>query len=134
MDIIRDSFFEVVQKSISKTPHDSIIPLKRGYVSKISMLGTHNDVFLVCNKGFLKLFCANFLGDDNPDEQSLEDMQKELANLVVGHAKVLRENLGKHFDISIPDYLGQKIVKNYDHGLHFRINNARCSIYMRQVR
>lgn len=133
MEIIHNSFFDVVQNSINKTPSDSIMPLKRGYLSKISMLGTHNDVFLVFNKAFLRIFCASFLGDDNPDEQTLEDMAKELANLVVGRAKVMTQELGKKFNISTPDYLGHRLLKNYDHGLHFRLGAGRCSIYMRRT-
>ncbi|TLD97506.1 chemotaxis protein CheX [Helicobacter jaachi] len=134
MDIIHSSFFDIVQNSISKTPHDSIMPLKKGYLSKISMLGTHNDVFLLFNKAFLRIFCADFLGDKNPSEQSLEDMARELANLVVGRAKVMTQELGKNFNISTPEYLGYRLIKNYDHGLHFRLSRGRCSIYMRRVR
>lgn len=133
MDIIHNSFFDVVQKSISKTPHDSIMPLKRGYLSRISMVGTRNDVFLLFNKAFLRIFCVEFLGEENPSEQALEDMAKELANLVVGRAKVMTQELGKHFNISTPEYLGHRLIKNYDHGLHFRLKQGRCSIYMRRV-
>lgn len=133
MDIIHQSFFEVVQQSISKTPKDSIMPLKRGYLSQISMIGTHNDVFLIFNKAFLYRFCLEFLGEDNPDENALEDMAKELANLIVGHAKVITQAKGRSFNISTPHYLGHRLIKNYDHGLHFRLGSGRCSIYMRRT-
>lgn len=133
MDIIHRSFFDIVQNSINKTPHDSIMPLKKGYLSRISMIGTHNDVYLLFDKAFLRIFCVEFLGEENPDEQALEDMAKELANLTVGRAKVMTQELGKSFNISTPDFLGHRLIKNYDHGLHFRLDNGRCSIYMRRV-
>ncbi|RDU60118.1 chemotaxis protein CheX [Helicobacter marmotae] len=133
MDIIHNSFFDVVKNSINEIPSDSIMPLKRGYLSKISMIGTHNDVFLCFNKAFLRIFCLEFLDDSNPSEQALEDMARELANLVVGRAKVMTEELGKKFNISTPEYLGHRLIKNYDHGLHFRLKSGRCSIYMRRV-
>ncbi len=133
MEIIHNSFFDVVQNSINKIPRDSIMPLKKGYLSKISMLGTHNDVFLLFNKAFLRIFCTEFLGDEKPDENALEDMARELANLVVGRAKVMTQEIGKNFTISTPDYLGHRLIKNCDHGLHFRLGAGRCSIYMRRV-
>ena len=121
MDTIHRSFFDVIQKSINKTPTDSIMPLKKGYLSRISMIGTHNDVFLLFDKVFLRIFCREFLGDHNPSEQALEDMAKELANLTVGRAKVMAQDFGKSFDISTPEFLGHRLIKNHDHGLHFRL-------------
>lgn len=133
MEIIRKSFFDVVQGSINKTPHESIMPLKRGYLSKITMLGTHNDVYLLFNKAFLRLMCEHFLGDLEPSEESLEDMARELANLTIGHAKVKAQEEGGNFNISTPTYLGHCTIKDYDEGLHFRLSRGRCSIYMRRA-
>ncbi len=133
MDIIHRSFFDIVQKSINKIPTDSIMPLKKGYLSRISMIGTRNDVFLLFDKVFLRIFCEEFLGEHNPDEQALEDMAKELANLTVGRAKVMAQELGKSFNISTTEFLGHRLIKNHDHGLHFRLDNGHCSIYMRRI-
>ena len=55
MDIIHRSFFDIVQNSINKTPHDSIMPLKKGYLSRISMIGTHNNICFL-----IKHFCVFF--------------------------------------------------------------------------
>lgn len=133
MDIIHSSFFDIIKKSINQVPRDSIMPLKKGYLTKISMLGTHNDVYLLFNKEFLQIMCKYFLDENNPDESTLEDMAKELANLTVGRAKVMVEEAGKHFNISTPEYLGHRLISNYDHGLHFRLEEGRCSIYMRRT-
>lgn len=133
MEVIRNSFFDVIRDTINEVPKESIIPLKRGYLSKIGMLGTHNEVYLLFNKAFLELMSEKFLNERYPSEQALQDMAKELANLTVGRAKVRTQELGKQFDITTPEYLGHKLVKNYDHGLHFRLYNGRCSIYMRRT-
>ena len=94
MDIIRKSFIEVVQGSISQTPKDSILPLKKGYLTKISLLekqGTAREVFLLFDKAFLRIFCIQLLDDNNPNTETLEDIAKEIANLVVGMQKSLAQ-------------------------------------------
>lgn len=133
MEVIHNSFFDVIKGSVSKAPTDSIMPLKKGYLTRISMIGTKNDVFLLFNKAFLSNMCLYFLSEENPDESTLEDMAKELANLTVGRAKVVTQELGKHFDISTPEYLGHRLIKDYDKGLHFRLGKGRCSIYVRRI-
>lgn len=135
MDIIRQSFIEVLQESINKLPKDSILPIKKGYLTKISMLkGTEidKDVFLLFDKAFLKIIAKSMLQEDDPDKATLEDMAKELANLVVGHAKVLAKG-DKGFNISVPSYVGYKLLKDYDSGLHFKLGKGHCGIYVRKA-
>lgn len=135
MDIIRQSFIEVLQESINKLPKDSILPIKKGYLTKISMLkGTEidKDVFLLFDKAFLKIIVKSMLQEDDPDKATLEDMAKELANLVVGHAKVLAKG-DKGFNISVPSYVGYKLLKDYDSGLHFKLGKGHCGIYVRKA-
>ncbi|HIV49155.1 chemotaxis protein CheX [uncultured Helicobacter sp.] len=134
-DIIHQSFLEVVQESINKLPKDSILPIKKGYLTKISMLKgdvIDKDVFLLFDKAFLKIVAKALLEDTNPDKATLEDMAKELANLIVGHAKVIAKG-NKSFNISVPSYLGYKLIKDYDSGLHFKLGRGHCGIYVRKV-
>ncbi|PAF46845.1 chemotaxis protein CheX [Helicobacter sp. 12S02634-8] len=131
MQIIRESFFDVIQKMIGKTPKDSIMPLKRGYLSSIEMLESGIITYLCCNKPFLQILCKHFLLDENPTQDTLMDMSQELANLIIGRAKVITKQKGGNFNISTPKFLGIKLVKDYNKGLHFRLENGRCSIFMR---
>lgn len=134
MEIIKESFFEVINNSIGVSPQESIIPVKRGYLASIDTFSRQREleVYLVFNKKFLHFMCENFLGEENPSLEALEDMAKELANLVVGHAKVLTQNKNQNFTISTPQYLGVRVIKNYNHGLHFRLKGGgHCSIFMR---
>ena len=133
--VIHQSFIEVLQESINKTPKDSILPIKKGYLTKISMLkngAVDKDVFLLFDKAFLKIVAKAMLEEDNPDKATLEDMAKELANLIVGHAKVLAKG-DKGFNISVPSYLGYKLIKDYDSGLHFKLGRGHCGIYVRNA-
>ena len=135
--LIRQSFIEVVKNSIAKEPQDSILPLKKGYLTRIDTLDSESKtmqdvVFLLFDKPFLRIVWEEVLGDDDPDDQALEDMAKELTNLIVGHAKVLAQEAGeKAFNISLPEYLGIKLIKNYNKGLHFKLGQGHCGIYIR---
>ena len=121
MEIVRESFFEVIKKSIGVEPEESIIPLKRGYLVSIEMIGANKDVFLVFNKPFLRTMCHYFLSEDDPDNASLEDM-----------ARVLAQRSAKNFNISTPDFLGIRVITNYDQGMHFRLERkGHCSIFVR---
>ncbi|MCI6312981.1 MAG: chemotaxis protein CheX [Helicobacter sp.] len=135
MDVIRQSFIEVVQQSINKLPKDSLLPIKKGYLTKISMLKgstPDKDVFLLFDKAFLKIVAKAMLQDNDPNKETLEDMAKELANLIVGHAKMLAKG-NASFSISVPSYLGHKLIKDYDSGLHFKLGRGHCGIYVRNI-
>ena len=134
-EIIAQSFLEVLQESINKTPKDSILPIKKGYLAKISMLKGNvadKEVFLLFDKAFLTIITKALLEEESPDKATLDDMAKELANLIVGHAKVLAKG-DRSFNISVPSYLGYKLIKDYDSGLHFKLGRGHCGIYIRKA-
>ncbi|MDL0079451.1 MULTISPECIES: chemotaxis protein CheX [Helicobacter] len=132
MEVIKESFFEVIKDSISVEVEESIIPLKKGYLTSIEMIGRGTNVLLVFNKPFLKTMCLHFLDDSTPSDDALEDMARELANLTVGHAKVIAQKRNTSFNISTPEFLGIRVIKNYDQGIHFRLQGlGHCSIFLR---
>lgn len=132
MEVIKESFFEVIKDSISVEVEESIIPLKKGYLTSIEMIGRGTNVLLVFNKPFLKTMCLHFLDDSTPSDDALEDMARELANLTVGHAKVIAQKRNTSFNISTPEFLGIRVIKNYDQGIHFRLQSlGHCSIFLR---
>lgn len=132
MEVIKESFFEVIKDSISVEVEESIIPLKKGYLTSIEMIGRGTNVLLVFNKPFLKTMCLHFLDDRTPSDDALEDMARELANLTVGHAKVIAQKRNTSFNISTPEFLGIRVIKNYDQGIHFRLQGlGHCSIFLR---
>lgn len=135
MAIIRQSFIEVITDSIGITPRQSIMPLKFGYMVNIEMLGTGYLVLLVFDEIFLRVMSEEFLCEDNPSQSDLIDMAKELGNLTVGHAKVLaQEHKRESFKISTPNFLGVGELENHNHGLHFRLKDGHCSLFIRKVR
>lgn len=104
-NLVRESFLQVIRDSIDKIPELKSHQIKRGYSAKIDMIFDEKCVFvalLIFNKDFLKIMCRDFLLEEHPDLPTVIDMGKELANLTIGHAKVLGQQSDIAFKISTP--------------------------------
>lgn len=96
---------------------------KKGFVAKISINGDLNyDIFVVLPESKLKYIANLWFGDDNFD---VDDLTKEISNLIVGNAKVVASNKGISFDISTPEFLGEYNNIDYDDILKYKFKN-RC--------
>lgn len=131
-NLVRESFLQVVRDSIDKIPQLKVHQIKRGYSAKIDMIFNENCVFvalLMFNKDFLKIMCRDFLLEEHPDLPTVIDMGKELANLTIGHAKVLGQQHHIAFNISMP-YLGvSKNNKKPDISYELE-NKGYCNIFI----
>ncbi|MEO1927207.1 MAG: chemotaxis protein CheX [Nautiliaceae bacterium] len=98
---------------------------KEGFVSKISVSGDENyDIYIVLPHEKLSYIANYYFGDDNYD---VEDLTKEIANQIIGNAKIIAAKKNKNFDISIPEYLGEyKNDIEYDDMLSFKFNGDKC--------
>lgn len=71
-----------------------------------------NDVesqwYLLFKKHTLNEFSKALLFEDNLNEEDLDDLVKEIANMIIGSAKVILESNNKenNYRISTPDFLG----------------------------
>ncbi len=99
--------------------------LKEGVVSKISISGDENyDIYIVLPHEKLSYIANYYFGDDSYD---VEDLTKEIANQIIGNAKIIAAKKNKNFDISIPEYLGEyKNDIEYDDKLSFKFNGDKC--------
>jgi CheY-specific phosphatase CheX len=62
-------------------------------------------VYIATEHGFAQRVSKIYLEEDESDEETLIDMVLELANLIIGSAKVLAESEGKNpFSISTPNF------------------------------
>jgi len=97
---------------------------KKGFVAKISTNGDFNyDIFIVLPESKLKYIANLWFGEGEFDA---DDLTKEIANLIVGNAKVVASNKGINFDISTPEFLGEYNNNiDYDDILKYKFKN-RC--------
>ena len=100
MDILKRSFIEVMRMTIGMEPHPCTTPLENGYLSSIKLDDT--SIYILASKPLLLLLAKSLLFEDTPTEEVLQDLTKELANLIIGKAKILSQEAGKDPSISIP--------------------------------
>jgi len=103
----------------------------KGYVSKISINGDLNyDIFLILPKEKLDMISEIFF---ESKEYDLEDLTKEITNLIVGNSKVVAGENKIDFDISTPEFLGEfKNNINYDNKLCFETNGVKFYILYKE--
>ena len=147
MEILKKSFLEVMQ-TLNVSLHPHLTPLTQGYLASIKL----NDatIYILASTPLLTLLAQNLLFEDNPDVATLQDMTKELANLIVGKAKVLSQEKGQAASISTPLFCGQispdtaqdiaqdSVASEFASefqalpALHFKLDdNPACSIFMK---
>jgi chemotaxis protein CheY-P-specific phosphatase CheC len=101
------------------------------YVSSIELHSKkekeQNHFTLVLSESLLKQVCSVLLFEDEPDTATLEDMGTEVANQIIGNAKVLVESVKQEtLHLTIPKV--EKSIKLEDvvkkeHTLLFKFND-----------
>lgn len=74
---------------------------------KISGEQSYKITIYIADKSLTKMALL-FLNEDLPDMETKTDLIKEIANLIVGKAKVVAQSDGLIFDISTPSFEGDK--------------------------
>jgi CheY-specific phosphatase CheX len=120
--IIKESvknYLESIEASFNECDNKNI----KGYVSKVSISGDVNgDIYIVIPKRKLDLVSQYWFGDENYE---IEELVNEIANMIVGNAKVVAQKKGINFNISIPLFLGENIDNlEYDDILAFEYYNV----------
>lgn len=70
--------------------------------------GIENQWYLFFKKPTLNEFSKALLFEENLNEDDLDDLVKEVANMIIGSAKVSLETANRNHDykIGVPDFLG----------------------------
>lgn len=80
------------------------------YGTAITLYEDKNEIqwYLLFQKHTLNEFSKALLFEDNLSEDDLDDLSKEVANLIIGSAKVILENKNSNiqYKISTPRFLG----------------------------
>jgi len=96
-----------------------------GFVSKIEINGDINKgIYIFVPKETLDKISMLLFGDTDYD---LKDLTNEIANLIVGNAKVIASDENVHFNISTPEFLDIKDIK-YKNRKNYSINDECLSI------
>ncbi len=100
-------------------------PPKEGFISKIDIDGdVCKSVYLLVPKETLDSVSMLLFGEC---EYDLVDLVNEMANLIIGNAKVVAAEENVHFDISTPEFLDAKDI-NYESREDYSIDGECFSI------
>lgn len=128
MDVIIESFIETIQTTTGIIPAQTSQGITHGYCSKIST--NEANFFFYSNLEFLHFLSNAILFESAPQKEELYDLCNELANLVIGKAKVLYAKQNIQTTLSTPSFLGEmNSVPNHLEGIHFAVEKGKCSIY-----
>ncbi|CAM2784590.1 chemotaxis protein CheX [Helicobacter burdigaliensis] len=134
LEILQEAFRQVILDTMQMTLEYGSKDLKAGYLSSIEMIFDNQSrlkTTFVCSKEFLTLMALQMLGEDNPDELTLQDLSQEIANLTIGLGKVLAIKEGINFNISTPNIFGEGEFDIKDcQSLNFVVSNTYCSFYL----
>ncbi len=98
---------------------------KDGFISKIEIKGDINkSVHLFIPKETLDTVSMLLFGEK---DYNLPDLTNEIANLIVGNAKVIASNENVNFNISTPKFLDIKDIK-YENRKDYSIDGECFSI------
>ncbi len=76
------------------------------YIDIDSAASQTHRVYVACNDAMIAMIAELFLGEEESDQETLNDMALETTNMIVGSAKVLSEELsGQAFTIQTPHYV-----------------------------
>ena len=99
--------------------------IKEGFVSKISISGDENyDIYIIVPHEKLSYIANYYFGDNNYDAK---DLTNEIANQIIGNAKIIAAKKNVSFNIGVPEFLGEFDGNiDYDDMLSFRFNGDKC--------
>ena len=104
--------------------------VKEGFVSQIDISGDENlEIYLILPKDVLDTVSELLFGDKDYD---IEDLTKEIANLIVGNAKVLASEENIHFNITTPKF-HKNIDVSFDKRLDLILNDKCFSILFKEI-
>jgi len=128
--ILKEAIKNYVESIEAKISECKTTP-KKGFVSKISINGDENmDIFVVLPEKKLDYIAELWFGDS--DDYDKDDLTNEIANQIVGNAKIIAQKKGKNFDISTPEYLGEYKKIDYDEILKFKFKNRCFFVLMKE--
>ncbi len=104
------------------------------YIDIRSVSNSVYRVYIAMGAPLLSQITELFLGEENPDEDTLKEMLLETTNMIVGSAKVLAEDSGDAFSIETP-LIEQHMISNLAcHDIrHLKIDNHIMTIAMKEL-
>ena len=104
--------------------------IKEGYIGEVDIRGDENlNIYILLPKDVLDIVSELLFGDTDYD---IEDLSKEIANLIVGNAKVLASEENIYFNITTPKF-SKSLDIDYDKRVDLSIKGKCFSILFKEI-
>ncbi|QFR49357.1 chemotaxis protein CheX [Sulfurimonas lithotrophica] len=104
------------------------------YIDLDTHSGNKYRVYISADKSFIQKVSYIFLEEDESDDETLQDMLLETANLIVGSAKVLAEESNNSYSISTPFFEKDgSFDYEYDNIKTIQVQNDKLSIAIKEL-
>ncbi|HIP19829.1 MAG TPA: chemotaxis protein CheX [Sulfurimonas sp.] len=105
------------------------------YIDIDAQDGTSHRVYIACDEAFMQRVAMIFLEEEESDEETLQDMTLETANLIIGSAKVIAEELGENpYTINTPHFVKVGLFDlDHDSACTVIINKDEITIAIKEL-
>lgn len=118
---------DLVQSAESNSDSKNSDSANLAFASKIT-LGTKTFI-IAPNEVLLAQFATSFLDSASPSQSTLKDIAKEIANLIVGKAKVLFEEQGQILKLGLPMILESAQIPSPSRAYAYESGEIKICIY-----
>lgn len=129
IELFKTAVEEVFDQTFGMKPRPcERVPSERGYTAQIPFSdGTRDYIARVwVEKPALEKMARVLLMEENPDETTLEDLTAELANFIVGHAKMVASDRDLPYEMQTPSFTGMQSIEKSEPTLLFGLDDDRC--------
>ncbi|WP_201353602.1 hypothetical protein [Hydrogenimonas urashimensis] len=135
IELFRTSIQEVFSQNFGlETKPCTDFPKKEGYMANIPFSdGKRNFVAEVwIERPALEKLANILLFDENPDSETMEDLTAEIANFIVGHAKMVASDRNLPYRMETPEFGGVRRLESSDGTLLYSVDERCVAIRLKE--
>jgi len=109
-------------------------PSEEGYTAQIPVSDGRKAFIaqLWADEATLKRLAEILLFEENPDEETLRDLTAEVANFIVGHAKMVASDRHLPYSMETPKFTGKKSLDGWRDGLIYRVGDHWIALHLKE--
>jgi CheY-specific phosphatase CheX len=118
--------------TLQDTPIDGEMLI--AYIDVQANAKTNHRVFLLSDKSVIQKVAQLFLEEDQSDEETLQDMLLETANLIIGSAKVIAQEKNESFEIETPHFVKYGVFgEDVDVSKTFLVEDGKFVLALKEI-
>ena len=136
VELFRRSVEEVFGQSFGLTAKPAeTLPDSEGYAAQIPFFDGEREYAATVwmERPVLESLAEILLCEENPDESTLEDLAAEVANFIVGHAKMEASDRGLPYRMETPRFDGRKSLEEEGTTLLYDIGGRRVAVQLKET-